>query len=129
MKHSAIVRRLTRGRIVLAATTLLLAFIVAACDEDTPTETPWVKTVITQPLAGEVISDSTVRIIASVTRNCGCLAQAEFWIDGNHLFTDFLADYSYDWDVRGLSGEHLIVVRGIVPGKAEDSDSLRITLR
>ena len=87
------------------------------------------KTVIVQPASNALISDTTVRIIASVTRNCGCLAQVEFWIDGTHVFTDFLADYSYDWDVRGLSGEHLIVVRGIVPGKAEDSDSLRVTLR
>lgn len=129
MTRFSLFRRVACRRIMPGLALVFLAFVVASCDEDTPTEAPWVKTVITQPLAGEVISDSTVRIIASVTRNCGCLAQAEFWIDGNHLFTDFLADYSYDWDVRGLSGEHLIVVRGIVPGKAEDSDSLRITLR
>ena len=106
----------------------LLSFLLFACDESSSSEPSWVKTRITQPSAGAVIHDLTLRILADVTRNCGCQARAEFWIDGMHVFTDFLADYSYDWDIRGLRGSHLILVRGVVEGKAEGSDSLWVTL-
>ena len=103
-------------------------FLLSGCDDESSSEASWVHTSIRQPADGAVIRDSTLRILADVTRNCGCQARAEFWIDGRHVFTDFLADYSYDWDLRGVSGPHTILVRGVVEGKAEESDSVRVTI-
>ncbi|MBL0176956.1 MAG: hypothetical protein IPP94_17140 [Ignavibacteria bacterium] len=83
---------------------------------------------ITQPLDSAVVRDSVLRVLISLDKNCGCQARAEFWIDGAHVFSDFIPDYSYDWDISGITGQHWIKVRGVVEGRAEGSDSVLVTI-
>jgi len=98
-----------------------------ACD-DVPIEPRRVQATVTAPLDGAVITDSVLQVRVEITKNCGCLVQCEFYVDGEHRFTDFVPDYSWDWDIRGVTGEHTVVARGVIVGSVEGSDTVRVTV-
>jgi hypothetical protein len=120
-----------RTRVHTAAVTLLAALALCAaagCSEDSSTEAPYVHVTITQPADSAVLRDSVVRVLTTLEKNCGCSAYVQFWVDGRLREADFVPDYSYDWDVHDLRGEHVLMARGVVEGKAEGRDSIRVTI-
>jgi hypothetical protein len=114
-----------------AAAALALLFstfaIFPGCSDD-DSEPPYARVKIVQPLNGQTVRDSTVRIVATLEKNCGCSARMEFWVDGTHLGSDFVPDYIFDWRIDTVRGEHTIMARGVVEGKAEGRDSVRVTV-
>lgn len=105
------------------------ALLLSACDNNTASsDPPYVAVKITQPTDSAVVKDSVCRVLITLDKNCGCQARAEFWIDGTHVFSDFVPDYSYDWDVSKLSGPHRLMVRGVVDGRAEGRDSVVVVV-
>ena len=101
---------------------------IAGCSEDSSTEAPYVRVTITQPADSAVLRDSVVRVLTTLEKNCGCSAYVQFWVDGTLREADFVPEYSYDWDVHDLHGEHVLMARGVVEGKAEGRDSIRVII-
>jgi hypothetical protein len=111
------------------AAIVAVTILLAACDSNTTSsDPPYVRVHITQPLDSAVVRDSVLRVLITLDKNCGCQARAEFWIDGAHVFSDFVPDYSYDWDISRVTGPHWIKARGVVEGRAEGSDSVLVTI-
>ena len=107
-------------------TIIFLSQFFGCSDSSSPDTKTWIS--ITQPADGAVISDSVVRIITEISTDCGCQAHVEFYIDGSHVSSDFLPVYSFDWDVRGLSGEFDISARVVVNSSNDAWDSIRVSI-
>ncbi|MBN1447405.1 MAG: hypothetical protein JXA28_05695 [Bacteroidetes bacterium] len=104
--------------------TAILVFL-SACDEATSPDTQ-ISVHITQPQDSQVVRDTVLRILTEISTNCGCQAHVEFHIDGKHQYSDYLPFYSYDWDIRGITGTHVIATRVVVTNRGDAWDSVRV---
>lgn len=103
----------------------LLACGIAACDDaETPDLPPGIT--ITQPADSQVIRGDVLRILTETSSQCGCNAHVEFWIDGVHQYSHYQPFFYYDWDIRGVSGEHVVRATLVVGDYGEVSDSVRV---
>lgn len=107
---------------------VLLAFGAAAC-EDTPVDPPFVHVAITSPVNGSIVGDSLLHVTTTIERNCGCSVYVEFSLDSTLVASSFAPPYDTWLPLTGRSGEHLLIARAVVSGKAEDRDTIRITIR
>lgn len=103
----------------------LLLLYSAGCEESTSPDTE-ISVRITQPADSQVVRDSVLRIITEISKNCGCQAHVEFHIDGVHQYSDYLPYYSYDWDIRDVTGMHVIKTRVVVTNRGDAWDSVRV---
>ena len=107
---------------------LVLGNGIGCTDDAIVNEPPYVHVKILQPDSGQIIRDSVLRVITSLDKNCGCVARVDFSIDGLIIATDDTPAYFFDWDIRNVHGQHTITVHGIVEGRAEGRDSVRVTI-
>jgi len=98
---------------------------IAACDDAASPDIPPSIT-ITQPADSQVVRGSVLRILTETSSQCGCNAHVEFWIDGVHQYSHYQPFYYYDWDIRGLTGEHVVRATLVVKERGEASDSVRV---
>jgi hypothetical protein len=103
----------------------LLACGIAACDDAATPDIPPSIT-ITQPADSQVVRGDVLRILTETSSRCGCNAHVEFWIDGVHRYSHYQPFFYYDWDIRGLSGEHVVRATLVVGDYGEVSDSVRV---
>lgn len=106
----------------------LCLLIAAGCSEDIVNEPDYVRVDILQPEDGQTVRDSVLRVITSLEKNCGCVARVEFSIDGILAAVDSTPAYYFDWNIREVHGVHEIIARGVVEGRAEGSDTIRVTI-
>lgn len=104
----------------------IIAICGNACDETAPPIPPSIR--ITQPSDSARLTGDLVRILTETSSACGCDARVEFSIDGRHAYTSYLPFYYFDWDIRGLEGEHVIRARFVVRDTDEANDSIRVFL-
>lgn len=105
----------------LAACLLLFT----ACEDDaSPAIPPTIR--ITQPADSAILHDTVVRIMTETSSQCGCNARVEFYIDGVHTYSHYQPFYYFDWNIRGLEGEHVIRTRFVVRDTEEANDSIRV---
>ena len=109
---------------------ILCLLLVAgmACNEDIVNDPDYVRVKILQPENGQTVRDSVLRVIISLEKNCGCAARVEFFVDSVLVALDDTPVYSFDWDIRAVTGLHTVVARGSVPGRAEGSDTVRVLI-
>lgn len=105
-----------------------LACFVAACDETT-VEPAYVHVSITSPADRAIVGDSLLHVTTTVERNCGCSVYVEFSLDSTLVASSFSPPYDTWIPLAGRSGEHLLIARAVVSGKAEGRDTVRITIR
>ncbi len=103
----------------------LLIFHVTACEDSASPDTA-ISVRITQPADSQIVSDSVLRILTEISKGCGCQAHVEFHIDGVHQYSDYLPYYSYDWDIRNVTGLHVIKTRVVVSNRGDAWDSVRV---
>ena len=106
----------------------VLAFslvIINACDSGSEPEQP-ISISITQPSDSQVVTGSVVRILTETSSQCGCNSHVEFFVDGVHMYSHYQPFYYYDWNIEGLSGEHVIRARLVVADNGESNDSIRV---
>lgn len=103
----------------------LLLLYAAGCEESTSPDTE-ISVRITQPTDSQVVRDTVLRILTEISKNCGCQAHVEFHIDGVHQYSDYLPYYSYDWDIRDVTGMHVIKTRVVVTNRGNAWDSVRV---
>jgi hypothetical protein len=108
--------------LVFAALTLLTCF---SCDDSTSPDEP-ISITITQPADSQTVSGTLLRILTITSSQCGCNAHVEFFIDGVHVYSHYQPFYYFDWNIMGLSGEHVIRTRLVVVDKGEANDSVRV---
>lgn len=103
----------------------VVLLILVACEEDpAPVLPPAIS--ITQPADSAVLHGTVVRILTETSSQCGCDARVEFFIDGVHVYSHYQPFYYFDWDIRGLEGEHVIRTRFVVRETQEANDSIRV---
>lgn len=107
---------------------VILAFVVSAC-EDTPVDPPFVHVAITSPSDGSIVGDSLLHVTTTIERNCGCSVYVEFSLDSTLVASSFSPPYDTWLPLTGRAGEHLLIARAVVSGKAENRDTVRITIR
>ncbi len=107
---------------------LLFFVFMASCDNSTDPEDNYIRATFRQPKDGDTIITPQYNIIMDVVQNCGCTSYAEFYINGELQYTDYIRDFNYLWNTDTLNGEYLIKVHSVVPNKAEDWDSVRVTV-
>ncbi len=100
-------------------------FVINACDSGSEPEQP-ISISITQPSDSQVVSGSVVRILTETSSQCGCNSHVEFFVDGVHMYSHYQPFYYYDWNIDGLSGEHVIRARLVVANDNESNDSIRV---
>lgn len=78
---------------------------------------------IIYPPDGSIIEGAvTIEVFTS-----GCIDMVEFYIDGELMYIDTIAPFSYTWgSTEQKPGEHIITVKGYCSGEFEDSDSIRV---
>jgi hypothetical protein len=106
---------------------MLAIVTLTACDETAPEVPPSIR--ITQPDDSARITGDVLRILTETTSSCGCNARVEFYIDSRHTYTSYQPFYYFDWDIRGLEGEHVIRTRFVVRDTDEANDSIRVFLQ
>lgn len=104
---------------------VVLMMHVVACEDSTAPDTE-ISVSITQPADSQVVRDTVLRILTEISKGCGCQAHVEFHIDGEHRYSDYLPYYSYDWDIRDVTGMHVIKTRVVVANRGDAWDSVRV---
>lgn len=99
--------------------------LFSACDSGTAPIVP-ISLRITQPVDSQVVSSSVLRILTETSSQCGCDSYVEFYINGVHMYSDYQPFFYFDWDIRGVSGEHLISARLVVEDSGEAADTIRV---
>lgn len=107
---------------------VLLSGFAAGCDDAASPEEP-LRITITQPADSQVVSGSVLRILTETSSSCGCSAHVEFYVDGVHMYSHYQPFYYYDWNIAGLTGEHLILAKLVVTDRGEVSDSVRVFIQ
>lgn len=105
----------------------LLLLYATGC-EDAASPATEISVRITQPQDSQTVQDTVLRIIAEASSSCGCQAYVEFRIDGVHQYSDYLPFFSFDWDIRNVSGWHQIATRVVVPNRGDAWDSVRVLI-
>lgn len=103
----------------------VVLLLLPACEEDpAPVVPPTIR--ITQPADSALLQGTVVRIMTETSSQCGCDARVEFYIDGVHVYSHYQPFYFFDWDIRGLEGEHVVRTRFVVRETEEANDSIRV---
>lgn len=116
-------------RILLLLLLVTAACALASCDSESPVEPSYVRVTILSPVSGTTVGDSTLHVTTDVERNCGCSVYVEFHLDSTLIASSFAPPYDAYLPLAGYSGEHLLIARAVVTGKAEGRDTVRITIR
>ncbi|MFZ1729257.1 MAG: Ig-like domain-containing protein [Bacteroidota bacterium] len=107
---------------------LLIMVSGISCDDAAAPDVP-ISLTITQPSDSQVVSGTVLRILTETSSQCGCNSHVEFFIDGVHVYSHYQPFYYYDWNITGLSGEHVIRARLVVTDDGEANDSVRVFIQ
>ena len=105
------------------------ALLLASCDNNsTNPSNDYIHPKFVQPTEGQIITDSTYRLIVDADQNCGCTSYTEFYIDDTLVYTDYIREFDYLMNCADWQGKRTIMAHSVVPGKAEGYDSVHVTI-